>query len=64
MSPTEALLDLLEEITASLEYNKYTVGVFIDLMKAFDTVDHVYCVKQNCTSMVCVVSYRKGFRVI
>ena len=31
MSTTEALFDLLEEITTSLEKNKYTVGVFIDL---------------------------------
>ena len=45
MSTTEALLDLVEEIT-SLEKNKYTVGVFIDLRKAFDTVDHdILCTK-------------------
>ena len=31
MSTTEALLDLIEEITTSLENNTYTVGVFIDL---------------------------------
>ena len=40
MSTTEALLDLVEEITTSLDNPKYTVGVFIDLKKAFDTVDH------------------------
>ena len=46
MSTTEALLDLVEEITTSLEQNKYTIGVFIDLKKAFDTVDHdVLCKK-------------------
>ena len=46
MSTTEALLDLVEEITTSLEQNKYTVGVFIDLKKAFDTVDHdILCKK-------------------
>ena len=46
MSTTEALLDLVEEITTSLEKNKYTVGVFIDLKKAFDTVDHdILCTK-------------------
>ena len=38
MSTTEALFDLVEEITTSLEKNKYTAGVFIDLKKAFDTV--------------------------
>ena len=46
MSTTEALLDLVEEITTSLEKNKYTVGVFIDLKKAFDTADHdILCKK-------------------
>ena len=46
MSTTEALLDLVEEITTSLEKNKYTVGVFFDLKTAFDTVDHdILCKK-------------------
>ena len=46
MSTTEALLDLVKEITKSLEQNKYTVGVFIDLKKAIDTVDHdILCTK-------------------
>ena len=40
MSTTEALLHLVEEITTSVDNNKYTVGVFIDLNKASDTVDH------------------------
>ena len=46
MSTTEALLDLVEEITTSLEKHKYTVGEFIDLKKAFDSVDHdILCKK-------------------
>ena len=40
MSTTHALLELVEEITSSLDNNKYAIGVFIDLKKAFDTVDH------------------------
>ena len=47
MSTTEALLDLVEEITTSLYTNKYTVGVFIDLKKGFDIVDHdILCKKR------------------
>ena len=40
MSTNEPLLDLIEEITTTLENNKYTVGVFIAPKKAFDIVDH------------------------
>ena len=40
MSTTHALLELVEEITSSLDNNKYAIGVFVDLKKAFDTVDH------------------------
>lgn len=34
------LMDLVEEITSSVERKKYGEGVFIDLKKAFDTKDH------------------------
>ena len=40
MSTFHAILELIEEITNSLDNNKYFIGVFIDLKKAFDTVDH------------------------
>ena len=39
MSTSHALIDLVEEISTSLDKKKYTLGVFIDL-KAFDTVNH------------------------
>ena len=40
MSITYALLQLVEEITSSLDNNKYAIRVFVHLKKAFDTVDH------------------------
>ena len=40
MSTSHALLELVEEITSSLDNKKYYVGIFIDLKKAFDTIDH------------------------
>jgi len=35
-----ALFDLYDKVTESIEAGEYTVGVFIDLQKAFDTIDH------------------------
>ena len=39
-STSYAIDYLVEEITNYLDNNKYYIGVFIDLNKAFDTVDH------------------------
>ena len=39
-STEHATLQLVDQILESFEYNKYTLGVFIDLSKTFDTVDH------------------------
>ena len=40
LSTSLAIIELVEEITNSLDNHESTVGVFIDLKKAFDTVDH------------------------
>ena len=39
-STDHALIELINSIYDSFNQNKYTLGVFIDLSKAFDTVDH------------------------
>ena len=39
-STNHALTDLTEAIRKSIDENSYAIGVFIDLQKAFDTVDH------------------------
>ena len=56
MSTSLAIIELVEEITNSLNNHEATVGVFIDLKKAFDSVDHSilierlyhYCIR--CTA--------------
>ena len=35
-----ALVDLIDKISSSIEKNEYTIGIFIDSAKAFDTVNH------------------------
>ena len=39
-STEHAILHLVDQINCSFEKNLFTLGIFIDLSKAFDTVDH------------------------
>ena len=39
-STSNALTVMIEHVTKAFEEKKYTLGVFLDLSKAFDTIDH------------------------
>ena len=39
-STTHALISITEKIRSALDAGKVTCGIFIDLQKAFDTVNH------------------------
>lgn len=41
-----ALIDLIEKITSAIDDKKFAVGIFIDLKKAFDTIDHKLLIKK------------------
>ena len=45
-STEHAIAQLVDKIYKAFEKNKYTLGVFIDLSKAFDTVDHAMLLKK------------------
>ena len=40
------MLELVDQLCQSFDSNEYTIGVFIDLSKAFDTVDHQILLKK------------------
>ena len=46
-STSLALINLVEELTDSMDNKNITVGIFIDLKKAFDTIDHELLLKKN-----------------
>jgi len=39
-STSMAVLEMLDKITDAMDNNKFSIGVFIDLSKAFDTINH------------------------
>ena len=46
LSTEHAIVKLVDQIYESFEKDHYTLGVFIDLSKAFDTVDHTILIKK------------------
>ena len=45
LSTEHAIVKLVDQIYESFEKDHYTLGVFIDLSKAFDAVDHTILIK-------------------
>ena len=35
-----ALFNIIDQISASIDYEKYTIDIFLDLSKAFNTLNH------------------------
>ena len=45
-STSHAIITLVERVSKVLDMGKYVVGVFLDLKKAFDTVDHTILLRK------------------
>ena len=44
-----SLLDIQDKISMAMDNNEYSIGIFLDLAKAFDTVDHrILLAKLEC----------------
>ena len=46
LSTNNALMLITENIQSQLDHNKFCAGVFVDLKKAVDTVDHEILLKK------------------
>ena len=57
MSTSHAVMELIEEISNAKDSKNHAIGVFIDLRKVFDTVDHGILIKKNYYVMRGVVNY-------
>ena len=62
-STSHALITLVERVTKVLDTGKYIVGVFLDLKKAFNTVNHSILL-ENLKNMELEATYSNGSKVI
>ena len=46
LSTEHAVVQLVDQIYKSFQKDHYTLDVFIDLLKAFDTVDHTILIRK------------------
>ena len=45
-STSHAIITIVERVLKALDMGKYVVGVFLNLKKAFDTVDHTILLRK------------------
>ena len=50
-STSHAIISLVEKIRSVLTSGKFMIGVFLDLKKTFDTVNHAILIKKNYMHM-------------
>ena len=45
-STEHAIIELVDKITRAIDRGKYAIGIFLDLSKAFDTINHKILIKK------------------
>ena len=69
-STINAIITLVGRVTSALDTGKYVIGVFLDLKKAVDTIDHtILLIKLESCGMkgnilnwfICYLSYRNHY---
>ena len=45
-STEHAIIDFVEKNTKAIDEGKYSIGIFLDLSKAFDTIEHKILIKK------------------
>ena len=49
-----AIIDLVDKISSNIDNKKHSIGIFLDLSKAFDTIDH-----KNLTTKTPMLWYKR-----
>ena len=58
LSTAHAIITLTENVLSALDNNKFACGIFIDLEKAFGTIDHnILRSKLNCSGIRAIANY-------
>jgi len=62
-STNMAIITLVDKINSAIDNGDHVIGIFLDLRKAFDTVNHQILLK-NCINMVLEESLLTGLLII